>query len=65
MSSSFNYIVIGYCTYMCFIEVSVTSLETVVAEKDDPPSRRVGRPKSEFKFFRRCVLCVIGVINIL
>ena len=38
---------------------------TVVSEKEDPPSRRVGRPKSEFKFFRRCVLCVIGFINIL
>ena len=55
MSSSFNYIVIGYCTYMCFIEVSVTSLETVVAEKDDPPSKRA-EPKSEFKFVRHCVL---------
>ena len=35
----------------------------MVSEKEDPPSRRVGRPKSEFKFVRHCVLCVIGFIN--
>ena len=35
----------------------------MVSEKEDPLSRRVGRPKSEFKFVHRCVLCVIGFIN--
>ena len=41
---------------------SLLFLGTVVSEKEDPLSRRIGRPKSEFKFFRR-VLCVIGFIN--
>ena len=35
----------------------------MVAEEDDPPTERAGRPKSEFKFVRHCVLCVIGFIN--
>ena len=33
----------------------------MVPEKEDPPSRRAGRPKSEFSFIHHCVLCVIGV----
>ena len=51
---SSNLSVIVYCELL-------GSLGTVVPEKEDPLSRRVGRPKSEFKFVRHCVLCVIGV----
>ena len=52
--SEFSFI--HHCV-LCVIGVN-TSLETVVLEKEDPPSRRAGRPKSEFSFIHHCVATV-------